>query len=482
MKTVKAILILFLLADLSFSFYQHYHMPVGGDMAEIVIPSPGKEYDRVLHDPLGLDALLHREKYANPNRFFAHWTTSSYFKTIPPFLQNFVSPIESIYLSIAIAKILIQLLIIYLIAAAVSNSLDPSKTRFILAAALITPFFQTFGYHSQMGIIDQSVVYSFFYALPLGLTILFFLPFFRSRYYGKNYHLSVFEQVVLVLLSLFLVLNGPLGPGVILIICFLTLIYLFKSNFGQSDHGALWLRIRKTISSIPKSILFHFILISIFCLYSLYLGRYNSLESGRELSFVSIYSRLFTGLYYLLTQKLAFGLLIAAIISNLILIKKWQSSEESHKILVLAGLAGLFIVLYILLLPLGGFRIYRPNFVRHDTILPVTLALIFLFSMTSLNLIHAVKGKIRVVYVSIIIILLTVYTINDKTEPENYYCERASLNKIANSAGQIIDLASDCPVMDWVIYTEYDQSELNAKLLQLWNVTDRKRLYRHVPN
>lgn len=38
---------------------------------------------------------------------------------------------------------------------------------------------------------------------------------------------------------------------------------------------------------------------------------------------------------------------------------------------------GVFSLFYILLLPLGGYRDYRPNVLRHDTILPITLSLIF---------------------------------------------------------------------------------------------------------
>jgi len=143
MQKIKYIVLLaLLLSDLGYSAYQHYHMPIGGDMVEAVIPSA----IRVLHDPFGLDALIKNETYPNPNRFFAHLSASVYFLNMPILLQNLTDPISSIYLSIAIIKILIQALLIYLLAVFISNSANPLHLKFLLAAALITPFFQAFGF------------------------------------------------------------------------------------------------------------------------------------------------------------------------------------------------------------------------------------------------------------------------------------------------------------------------------------------------
>ena len=105
---------LFLLFDLSYSFVQYYTSPIGGDIAEVVIPKKNTGYYQALQDPFGFDVLTKNDAYPNPNRFFAHYLTSNYFLHIPRLLQNFTSPINSIYLSIAISKIATHLLFLLL--------------------------------------------------------------------------------------------------------------------------------------------------------------------------------------------------------------------------------------------------------------------------------------------------------------------------------------------------------------------------------
>jgi hypothetical protein len=144
--------------------------------------------------------LLEGERYAAPNRFFAHWTMAHYFRHVPLALQSFLSPIDSVYAAAALAKTAIQLLLIWL-----------------LAAAVITPLFQTFGYNGLMGVIDKSVTFTFFFALPMGLLLLFFLPFY------KKMRMPAAMQAGWAFLALFLALNGPLVPGVVLVACLLTL-------------------------------------------------------------------------------------------------------------------------------------------------------------------------------------------------------------------------------------------------------------------
>ena len=84
---------------------------------------------------------------------------SAYFKTMPFVFQKFVSPIDSIYLSCALAKTVIQVSIIFLIALFICGIRKIFKKEILIAAVLITPLFQTCGYQSYMGIIDKSITY-----------------------------------------------------------------------------------------------------------------------------------------------------------------------------------------------------------------------------------------------------------------------------------------------------------------------------------
>ena len=169
-------LFLLLLADLTYSFLQHYSMPLDGDMAGGIVPA--EDVNPVLKDPFGFSVITENAVYPNPNRFFAHWTYFTYFNQVPILLQRFVSPFDSIYLASAIAKILIQLLILTLLAFYLTGRQKIFNADFLIAAILIVPLFQTNGYRSYMGIIDPTITYTFFYALPCAIILLFYLPFY----------------------------------------------------------------------------------------------------------------------------------------------------------------------------------------------------------------------------------------------------------------------------------------------------------------
>ena len=115
MKIVfKISLALLLIAYFFISFKRYNVMMLDGDMAPIIMPSPA--YAQVLKDPFGINVLLTDTSYPATNRFFIHYTFSNYFKTVPNLLQSFASPLDSVYLSCALAKLLIHIFLIYIIA------------------------------------------------------------------------------------------------------------------------------------------------------------------------------------------------------------------------------------------------------------------------------------------------------------------------------------------------------------------------------
>lgn len=339
-----------------------------------------------MHDPLGLDALLRNEIYANPNRFFAHWTSAEYLLSMPLLLQSFVEPIDSVYLACAIAKILIQILLIYLLAVYISNTGNIFRFDFLLAAILITPLFQTSGFSRYIGVIDQSIIYTFFYALSLAWLMLFFLPFFRSIYYDKKPAFNLLPKILLALFMIFLSLNGPLVPGVVLIVCPMVLINIWVKNYKELSITPIPKRVLIALKNIPNYLLFYFVGICFFSLYSLYIGRNNALNFGDSISLLERYSRIPYGIYILVIQKLAFPLLFLMIAINVLIIRKHYRTAEGIKIIKLLKWIGVFAIIYIILLPLGGFRGYRPNIIRYDTIMPITIGLMFAFGFTSFYL------------------------------------------------------------------------------------------------
>jgi len=97
-----------------------------------------------------------------------------------------------------------------------------------------------------------------------------------------------------------------------------------------------------------------------------------------------LYLRLPIGIYYLLTQKLGFPILLLILAINSLIIRYKINTPEGKTILKLFKWIGLFALIYILFLPFGGYRDYRPNILRYDTILPITISLVFIFAKTTI--------------------------------------------------------------------------------------------------
>lgn len=230
---------------------------------------------------------------------------------------------------------------------------------------------------------------------------------------------------------------------------------------------------------IPHLIMFFFIGFCIFSLYSLYIGQNNALNFGDSISLFDRYSVLPKGIYNLISKKIAFPLMLLMITINMIIIQKHYKSAEGRKILNLINWIGVFAIIYILLLPLGGFRNYRENIIRYDTIMPVTLGIIFVFGVTSFYLIKHISKKYEKIYVLSIIVLLSIFTNADRLNTKPYECERKALETIALSSENIVLLDCDCPVMDWHKIYDYKKSERNAELLNYWNITKGEKLYYH---
>lgn len=468
--------LLLLLLDSAYSFLQHYNIPLDGDLPSCVVPRD--DIKPLLKSPLGLEALSKNTSYLNPNRFFSHWLVYKYFNGVPLFLQKFTNSINSVYLAIAIAKIVIQLGLIVLLAAAVAGTSNLFRMDFIIAALLIVPFFQTNGYRGQMAIIDPAATYTFFYALPCAFLLLYFFPAIQAFYHGKRPATSSLIKILWIPLALAVCLSGPLNPGIILVFSMILLIWAIRKSAVFSSQKALSESLLGLIQVVPRGLWFYLVPLVLLSVYSLYLGRYNSMNSVSELSLADLYLLLPQGIYYQFTQKLGFPLLFLMLGVNALLIAKRYKTAEGRKVLSLFGWLGLFALIYTLLLPLGGYRAYRPFILRYDTILPITLSLLFLYGISSLYLIKRLSKKGKNWYLPLLIAILFIFTYADEPEFDQNDCERAALAEMAGSTEKIIQLEAECNVLSWEKIKDPATSELNARLLQIWRITEEKRLYR----
>ncbi len=463
-----------LLVDIAYSFHQHTQVELDGDMASVALPSPS--YRKVLEDPFGLSVLIHHENYAAPNRFFAHFSMSAYFKTAPALFQYISSPIDSVYLACAVAKTLIQVLLIYLLALYISRQGKPTDKKWLLAAVLITPLFQTAGYNGLMGIIDKSVDYTFFYALSMIPLLLFLYPFYTSLYDEKPFDKSWAVKAGLIFLAIVIAFNGPLVPGIVIIVCTMIVVHLFLLHYKQAT-GTLLQKTKRAIIYLQGPVLAYLLFVGLLCLYSLYLGTHN-LENEGSIPLLERYARVPWGLLEIFTQKIGMPLILIVLAVNLFIVNKYHKQEiEATKMIRLFKGLLLFSILYILILPLGGYRAYRPDIVRRDTIQPVLLCLFFMFGYSTYYIIQHVTFIPKKFYYGLVTIILLIFTIADAPIDADNACEKEALQAIADSPLDVVELKADCKVMAWDKMKDPEQSRSNGEMLHLWRITDKPKLY-----
>lgn len=475
-RLFKLLLLLFLLFQLGFSYYRYYQFPLDGDLASLVVPD--KWHKTVLNDPFGFNVVLYDSVYSSPNRFFAIWTISKYFKNVPVFLQTFTSPINSIYVSCALAKTIIHFGLLFILVFYITGRISLFDSDNLLVAALIIPLFQTHGYNSEMGIIDHSITYTFFYALPLLLLLIFFFPFFNAAFHGNKHKFSRTKIIFVLTLAVIILFNGPLNPAVLLVICLFVLLYQLITNYFNNRNGNLFFQ--KMILSVKKSITqinLIFVFVVLLCIYSLFIGRNNSENLWASISLTERYSKLFNGFHKQFFVHLGLGLLIFMVLMNYLIIKQNESKEYGTRVLFWIKCVFILSAIYILLLPFGGYREYRPNILRYDTFMPVTIALILSYGWSSYYIIKELYFKQKIIYFFGLILFSLIFINADAKLVRGNTCERMSLRKIAYSQEEIVALDNNCWIMTWGKTTNYLDSEIKCDLLRQWNVVKGRKYF-----
>lgn len=446
-----------LLLDFTHSFEHYYYTPIDGDLPGAIVPAD--DVLPILDSPLGFNTLFNGEEYPNPNKYFAHKICHLWFNNVPLFLQHFVSPIDSLYLTCAIGKLLMHILLIIIIIIVITGSYRIWSFKSITLALLITTLFQSYGYQAYIGIIDIATTYSFFYALPTIILLIYLLPLLFEILHNKNIpHWVTILWLAWVPLC---TLSGPLNPGIALTICFIwfaiSIIKKQKLTFNQ-----------KVLLSA----------LTIFSLYSLFLGTNNSINGEHIKPIIQRYADLPKGLFYILTGKLAWPILITSLIINTILVKRtnatlYKQLKERWFIILT------FSTLYLLLLPLGGYRDYRPYIVRYDTFIPITITMIYMYTYSTYHLIKCYNTKQRCLYLPFPILIMLIFSNADNNKYTNNQCERNAIEQIATSNNKVVMINTDCLVAEWKQSTDPLDSKLACKMFERLNIISNEKLYFH---
>ncbi|WP_426061100.1 hypothetical protein [Hymenobacter sp. B1770] len=478
------LLLLFLLFDLGYSFWHYLQFPLDGDLATVVWPH--ESFLRVLHDPFGLGVLLDHDVYPAPNRFFAHYFMFGYFRHVPLLLQKLsLSPVDSVYMACGLLKIAVHALMVYVLAVAVSNRYHVLNSGFLLAAALVASFLQTSGFNNLMGVIDWSITYTWAYALPLGLLLLFFLPFVRSVLHDVPLQVSGVGVLGLVGLAVVLAFNGPVVPATALLICPTALLLCWHRRFAaRPATEPVGQRAWRALGELPPVLLLAFGLLSLLSLYSLYIGRSNSENLWVAMPLAERYARLAQGVLFQLTgevqltDKYGYSLLLGMLLVNAVILSQCLPTPQAARVQAVLKWLGLFAVVYLLLLPLGGYRSYREYIVRRDSILPITLGMMGAYAFSAYYLLTHLSPATRWAYATLVVASLAVFTFTDQyQESQSNACERSLFAQLAASPEPIVRLPATCTLMDWQPLTDYRKSELNAGLLHYWGIVKTPKRY-----
>ena len=444
-----------------------------GDLCSHVLPS--NDIKEILDDPFGVNTIINNNPHLNPNRSTAHWFFKEYFHKIPLLFQKIVSPIESLYYSSALAKITTHILLLYFLSFFILKARPKFNFELVIISLLLTPFFQAFGYHNYLGIIDTSITYTFFYAIPLMFLLFFYSFIYRTIISKQKAKLTFFSKTIVTLLVISLPFSGAIIPPVILIVSGLIAIYYYRVN-ETHPYNLSFKSIKNTLNNIPTNIKVILISISVLSLYSLFLGTYNAGYQSGNISIIDRYARLPTGIYYQFTQKLAFPALFLYIAINLVIIKKYYYTEKGRKIISSSKWILIFSLIYLILMPLGGFREYRENILRYDSIMPITIGLIYLYGASSFYLLKSIKRK-KTQYAVFLIAFFLIFTNADRSELNNSNNEKLALKEIQNSEKEIVVLKNNCSVLAWgTLYTP-NESSTNADMMVKWNITSKRTLY-----
>ena len=481
---VYSILLLFILLGLARSFRHYYVARLDGDIAESVLPYP--PIQKIFDDPVGIKTIMDHEKHQGPNRFFSHYFLHKTFRILPQFLQKFTDPIESVYLTAAISKILMHILILLFFVMIINGKINFFSLSFISTAALLIPFFHTNGKYlaHEIGILDNSASYCFFYALPLIFLLIYYLPIFYELIHHKRIKMNWLLILIWSMFAIMACFSGPLNSPIILITNLLLFLHLFYKNWKANVVTSFHQRIKLCFLKIDKRFYWFLFPITFLAFYSSFLGTYNNVYSDIQLSLTERYSILPKGVFKSFTT-VSYIIFLFILISNYLIVSlKYKQDSQTKIIFGLYRFLLVFSLLYIILLPLGGYRPYRPLILRYDTIIPITVLCIITICYTSIFILKKLKIEkwtyfLKSVYPSVFLIILTFFLIRNKTYFHNE-CEKPSLYIIANAQEDVVVLYNDCRVVGWEPIYYPEESKYYGELLYLWNITDKPKLYYNV--
>jgi hypothetical protein len=217
------------------------------------------------------------------------------------------------------------------------------------------------------------------------------------------------------------------------------------------------------------------------CLYSYYIGKNNEENFTSVVTIFERFKLLPRGLWILLTDNIGVPLLLFSSLINVVLVSLTPKSNKKRQFEILKYI-GLFSVLYLILLPFGGYRFYRPYIIRYDTFSPIVVCLIFTYGITAIFLLEYYHGLKKRIYAFCVIVIMFQFTRADGIHWGMNKCNKESITYLSKSPDKIVFLDCWSDIMSWGKSSDYNQSELNCRLLKYWGVLKEDKLYYQLKN
>jgi hypothetical protein len=455
------------------------------------VAGPVKSYAHVLHDPLGLVGLPTRMRYAGAGRFMAHFTTKVWADHVLSLAHHFVSdPVRALYLGLALTAVAVHVGFLVVGCGYLRAYQTMSFKSTILCALLLSLFVQLASQRFYVGIIDHSMSYTFAYAIPLLVLAAFFLPVYRSLLLA-NYVPSIPVAVLLVAVAGYLAFSGPLVQPVVALL-------------GVLLVGVHVLRRKRLL--VHRRLLPALASLAILSAWGMFVSQFNS-ESATSVSISSRYALLRHGLFEVLVRPSSPWPFLLAGLVFLYRFVSGSIQDAANLCLRRHLLVGFgFSAAWLTLLPLGGYRNYRPFILSSVTLLPITLIAVYLFvlllrlalSKASLeikqdgcgapNEAKAVKqigvgprGRSLGTVLTfgcpaIVSVLLAVGKL--MPVPPNNACQLATFERLHHERGAVLPIPRTCPILTETVgaLDDPDYQQAITALLRRWHIIETNQV------
>lgn len=450
------------------------------------VAGPVQSYAHVLHDPFGFGGLQTGLHYPGAGRAMAHITAKAWADHGLGWMHVLVAdPVRALYFGLALTAVLVHIGFL-VVGCGYLCAYQPMKTRSTVFCALgLSLFVQLASQRFYLGIIDHSMSYTFAYAIPLLALAAFFLPVYRSLLHC-GYTPSLPFAVAMVPLAFYLAFSGPLVQPVVALI----VVFLLGTQAMRRNRLLVHRRLLPGVG-----------VLAILSAWGMYVSRFNS-ESTTSVTIASRYTLLRHGLFEVLVRPSSpWPLLLAALVFLYRFVSR--SVENSVRVCLRVHLlvGSGFSVLWLTLLPLGGYRNYRPFILSSVTLLPVTLITVYLFVLllrlafrakitekTSASGAafdrcesHVVPTSVdtrrssRFITLGLSTIVVVMLSLGKLTAPPpNNACQRATFEQLRDKTGTILPIPRTCPILTETVgaLDDPDYQQAITKLLRRWRIIE----------